>query len=1093
MAHSVVIPVDVEFNMDKAQLTSISKAIDNALKTKDIKAKDFFAPISNSAKKLSVNLKGLNIGDFFNKFSSSAKKLSSSLLNINSGVKSLSSSFSSLGKVALQAISVASIVNVGKKMTKLSSDIIEIQNVVDTVFGDMASDINDFAASALRSFGLTQLQAKDFASVFGGLLEASDITGEAQKEMSINLTKLTGDVASFYNLDYDEVFNKLQSGLTGEVKAMRAFGVNMTIANMEAWALSKGITKSYDSMSQAEKTALRYNYMLEKLANAQGDFSKTQGSWANQTRILVSQVQQLGAILGGFLQKVLYPVVTVINQILSLAISGATALAKMFGFDMKSLQVQQGVAGTEAGVALGDTGADAMDDLANSTDDATKAQKKLNKEQNKSLANIHELNVLSSNKSSSDSSGGSGASGVGIGGAGGIGFDLSKYKDVSEKKNPVSLLMSNMERAAKEGNWRGIGSLLAADVNEVMSKIDLAQYTPKVKAAATALADILNGFVQNLHFDDLGRIIGEGINLMLAGINTFFDQFDFISLGKQLAVGLNSLIDTVDFVALGKYLVNKWNAIFQTLAGFVTSFNWSDLGIKLAEGINSIFDNFDFESFSIAVYAGINGVFESIGTAILNLKWASIGSEFAKSFSTIFGHIDYGLILSTIIKGIEGILISLSTFFAEIDWASIAEQLKVGINTAISVLGDVDFSTIASNISTGLINLVSSLSDLIQGIDWMQLGANLYNGIKSIVLSIDWIGLIGSVGELIFNAVGALGTTLVTLVAGLVTDIMSVLWGIAGYISDMLKATIAVVMEFIGNIIGWVIANLTNLATSIAGALGNILGSTIGWFSSLISIIVSWLGNILGSITGWFSSLISNIASLLGTILGSIAGWFTSLITNIASWLGNILGSLASWFTSLPSKIGWWLAGVGSTLSGWFTSIWTNFVSFLGNIIGYITGTFSNAWFGAWEGIKDVFSGLFDSISGVFKGVINTIVDAFNTVINAINKVSWDVPDWVPGIGGSKFGFDISNVPKLASGAVIPPNQEFLAVLGDQKRGVNIETPLDTMLQAFRGALAEFNDYNGGDIIIPIYVNSELSSEEIIRKQDIAQYRSNGK
>ena len=1082
MAHSVVIPVDVEFNMDKAQLTSISKAIDNALKTKDIKAKDFFEPISNSAKKLNVNLKGLKFGDFFNKFSSSAKKLSSSLLNINNSVKSLSYSFSGLRRIAIQSLSVAAIGNVGKKMVKLSSDIIEIQNVVDTVFGDMADDINDFAESALNSFGLTQLQAKNFASVFGGLLEASDITGEAQKEMSVNLTKLAGDVASFYNLDYDEVFNKLQSGLTGEVKAMRAFGVNMTIANMEAWALSQGITKSYASMNQAEKTALRYNYMLEKLANAQGDFSKTQGSWANQTRILVSKVQQLGAILGGFLQTVLYPVVTVINQILSLAISGATALAKMFGFDMKSLQVQQGVAGADAGVVLGDTGADAMDDLADSTDDATKAQKKLNKEQNKSLANIHELNVLSSNKSSSDSSGGSGASGVGIGGAGGIGFDLSKYKDISEKKNPVSLLMENMERAAKDGNWRGIGSLLAANVNEVMSKIDLAQYIPNIQAAATALADILNGFVQNLHFDDLGRIIGEGLNLILEGINTFFDAFDFISLGQQLAVGLNSLIDTVDFVALGQYLVNKLNAIFQTLAGFVTSFNWSDLGLKLAEGINSIFDNFDFESFSIAVYAGINGVFESIGTAILNLKWGSIGSEFAQSFSTIFGHIDYGLILSTIIKGIEGILISLSTFFAEIDWSSIAEQLKVGINTAISVLGNVDFSTIASNISTGLINLVSSLSDLIQGIDWMQLGANLYEGIKSIILNIDWLGLIGSIGELIFNAVGALSTTLVTLVAGLVTDIMSVLWGIAGYISDMLKATVAVVMEFVGNIIGWVIASLAGLFTSIGS-----------WFSTLVSNIANWLGGVWTSISNWFTSLLTNIGTWLVNILGSLTTWFTSLPSKIGGWLGTILGSLTAWFTALPSKVSGWLTSVGSTVSGWFSGIWTNFTSFLGNIISYITGTFTTAWSKAWNGIKSVFSGIFDTIGGVFKSVINTVIDAINTVINAINKISWDVPDWVPGIGGSKFGFSIPTVPKLAQGAVIPPNQEFLAILGDQKRGVNIETPLDTMLQAFRGALAEFNDYNGGDIIIPIYVNSELSSEEIIRKQDIAQYRSNGK
>ena len=202
---------------------------------------------------------------------------------------------------------------------------------------------------------------------------------------------------------------------------------------------------------------------------------------------------------------------------------------------------------------------------------------------------------------------------------------------------------------------------------------------------------------------------------------------------------------------------------------------------------------------------------------------------------------------------------------------------------------------------------------------------------------------------------------------------------------------------------------------------------------------------------------------------------------------------MSTWFTGLVTDIGTWLGNVWKPISDFFGDIWSDFTGTLKNIIDHITGKFSDSWSKAWEGIKSVFTGIFDTIGGVFKSVINTVIDGINTVINAINKISWDVPEWVPGIGGSTFGFSIPNVPKLANGAVIPPNHEFLAVLGDQRRGVNIETPLDTMLQAFRGALAEFGDYNGGDIIIPIYVNNELSSEEIIRRQDIARYRSNGK
>ena len=1104
MADSINIPVNVDVNVDKQQLNNVSSQIEKSVnKIKGFKTKDFFAPITNSAKTLTKSLRG-----------------------IQGGVTNLTNSFSGLKRVAMSALSLTALIKVGKEMVKLSSDLIEVQNVVDTVFGDMSSSINDFSKSALKSFGLTELQAKNFSSTIGAIVKASGLGKEATLEMSEGITKLTGDVASFYNLDHEVAFEKLRSGITGETEPLKSLGVVMTVANLEAYRLSQGITTSYKSMSEAQKVALRYNFILDTLSDAQGDFTKTQGSWSNQVRILGGQIKQLGAILGGFLQKILYPVLTVINQIIGMAISGATALAKMFGFDVESIQMQQGVSGAGAGVGVdvGDTGASAMDDLADSTDDATKAQKKLNKEQNKSLANIHELNVLSSNKSS-DSSGSSGGK-VGGAGIGDIGFDLAKYKDISEKDNPISNLFKNLEKAVKENNWRGVGSLLAAELNELMSKIDLAQYIPAVEKASRALADILNGFVQNLNFKEVGRILGEGINLITAGVNAFFDQFDFVSLGQQIARGLNSLFDTVDFEALGQFLVNKFNAIFQTLAGFVTEFDWESLGIKLAEGINSIFNNFDFNSFSIAIYGGINGVFETIGTTILNLDWVGVGEKFAKSFSTIFSNIDYGMILVTIIKGIEGILLSISTFLAEINWDSIFEKVKTGINTAINVLGDVDFATIASNLSTGIINLVSSLSDLIKGIDWMQLSVNLYNGIKDIVMNVDWLGLIGSIGELIFNEVGATCTIILTLVVALIADLGSLILGLITSIGEWLGSIwetistwftdlITSIGEWLGgiwesistwfttlvtNVSVWLVSIresistwFTDLVTSIGEWLGNIWESISTWFTTLVTNIGTWIGSVWTKLSEWFTTLVTDVVTWLGNVWTSISTWFTTLLTDIDTWVGNIWTNLSTWFTGLVTDIGTWLGNIWSPISNFFGNIWNDFTGTLKKIIDYITGTFSESWSNAWEGIKSVFTGIFDTIGGVFKSVINTVIDGINTVINAINTISWTVPEWVPSIGGSTFGFSIPNVPKLAKGAVIPPNQEFLAILGDQKRGVNIETPLDTMLQAFRGALAEFEDYNGGDIIIPIYVNNELSSEEIIRKQDIARYRSNGK
>ena len=1071
MADSIIIPVQVNPQLNKQQLNNVSRQITNAVdKIQGFSAKDFFAPITKSAKVLSVGLSSVQ---------KSTKALSSGLSFIQKSVNSLSGAFSNLKNIALGALSLTALTKIGKEMIKLSSDLIEVQNVVNTVFGDMASGVNEFASSALKSFGLTELQAKQYASTIGAIVKATGLGANETYEMSEGITKLTGDVASFYNLDHDVAFEKLRSGITGETEPLKSLGVVMTEDNLEAYRLAQGITTSYSAMSQAEKTALRYNFILNTLSDSQGDFAKTQGSWSNQVRILGGQFQQLGAILGGFLQKILYPILTVINQILSLAISGASALAKMFGFDTESIQVSQGVGGG-GGVPVGDTGADAMENLASSTDDATAAQKKLNKEQKKSLANIHDLNVLQS--SNSDSSGGSGGSGAGGVSGAGLSFDLEKYADISGKENPINTLFKSLEDAVKNNDWRGVGSLLADEINGVMAKINLKQYIPAIEKGAFALAEILNGLTQNVRFEEIGRIMGEGMNLIMGGVNTFFSTYDFVSLGMQLARGMNKLVDTVDFTELGKFLTNKFNALFQTIAGFVTTFNWTGLGLKFADGINSIFNSIDLDSFAISIYSMINGVVETIGTTILNTDWEGIGAKFAKSFTTLFSNINYGAILVTVIKGLEGVLVGITTFFANIDWSKICSTISTGFNQAMLSLVDVDWVRIASSLSSGIINLASSVSEMLGSIDWVQLGANLYNGIRTIFISIDWGGLISSIGELLFNAIGALGALILPLIAGLVKDIIGILWGIAGYISDGITKIVALISEFLGNIIGLIIVKITELATSIAT-----------WFVTLLTNIGTWLGSVFTSIANWFTSLPSYIGGWLGSVFTSIATWFTGLVTGVGTWLGNVFSKLSTWFTSLPSNIAGWLGSVFTSISTWASGVWNSFTGFLGKIVGYISGTFKTAWSNAWEGIKSVFSGLFESIGGVFKGIINTVVDAINVVINAINKLSFDVPDWVPKIGGSKFGFNIPNVPRLASGAVIPPNQEFLAVLGDQKRGINIETPLDTMLQAFRGALSEFEISGTGDIIIPIYINNELTSEEVIRKQEIARYRSNGK
>ncbi len=202
----------------------------------------------------------------------------------------------------------------GGKVTQMASDLQEVQNVVDVTFGNSADAINKFALDAATQFGLTELSAKQFSGTMGAMLKSSGLSADATYEMSTALTGLTGDFASFYNLDHQEAFDKIRAGISGETEPLKQLGINMSVANLEAYALSEGIKKSYDSMSEAEKVTLRYNYLMSVSADAQGDFARTSDSFANQLRILQLSFTDLGTAIGSELLPSLTDGVGILND-----------------------------------------------------------------------------------------------------------------------------------------------------------------------------------------------------------------------------------------------------------------------------------------------------------------------------------------------------------------------------------------------------------------------------------------------------------------------------------------------------------------------------------------------------------------------------------------------------------------------------------------------------------------------------------------------------------------------------------------------------------------------------------------------------------
>ena len=292
------------------------------------------------------------------------------------------------GSVLATAFDLKKIVDFGKQCIELGSNLAEVQNVVDVTFPHMTAQVDQFAKSAAASFGLSETMAKQFTGNFGAMAQAFGFSEKQAYNMGTTLTGLAGDVASFYNISQDEAFTKLKSVFTGETESLKDLGVVMTQNALDAYAMANGWGKTTQAMSEAEKVALRYQFVQEQLSAASGDFVRTSDSWANQVRVLKLQFDSLKAALGQGLINILTPVLKLLNQLLGKLMTAASAF--------KSFTEMLTGKKAAAGSGFRDTASDlsaaagAADSLTDSTKDVGKAAEKASR----SLMGFDKINKL---------------------------------------------------------------------------------------------------------------------------------------------------------------------------------------------------------------------------------------------------------------------------------------------------------------------------------------------------------------------------------------------------------------------------------------------------------------------------------------------------------------------------------------------------------------------------------------------------------------------------------------------------------------------------------------------------------------------------
>ena len=320
--------------------------------------------------------------------------------------------------IVAKAVAGFGLYKLGKEAIEVASNITEVQNVVDTAFGDMSWKAERFAQNSIKQFGMSELSAKKTTSTYMAMASGMGLSSDKASDMAISLAGLSGDVASFYNISQELADIKLKSVFTGETETLKDLGIVMTQTNLKQFALSQGIKTNIDDMNQAQLTTLRYNFVMQQLQMAQGDFAKTSGTWANQVRILQEQFKQLLGIIGNGLIAALTPAIQVINFVIGKLITLANVVAGVFSklFGKKSSKDS----GMSAVASDSSKASKSIGNIGSGLDNSNKKAKNLSKTLNTMTAGIDELNSLNVNDSSGDSGSGSSGAGAGTGG----GYDV---------------------------------------------------------------------------------------------------------------------------------------------------------------------------------------------------------------------------------------------------------------------------------------------------------------------------------------------------------------------------------------------------------------------------------------------------------------------------------------------------------------------------------------------------------------------------------------------------------------------------------------------------------------------------------------------
>lgn len=894
------------------------------------------------------------------------------------------------GAALAAAFAVKKLIDFGAQCIELGSDLQEVQNVVDVTFPRMSKQIDDFAKNAAVQFGLSETMAKKFTGTFGAMSKAFGFGEKQAYEMATALTGLAGDVASFYNISQDEAYTKLKSVFTGETETLKDLGIVMTQSALDSYALANGYGKVTAKMSEAEKVALRYQFVQDQLTLASGDFVRTADGWANQVRILKLQFDSFKATIGQGLINVLTPVIKVINTIIGKLMSLANAF-KAF------TNLISGKKGSGGGASVAAAG---MEAVAKSADNAGAAMggaggaaKKAAKDIKGATTGIDELNIIQPPDS-----------GSGGGGAGG-GYDADEFdmgeidtSPVDEMDAKYQALIDKAKELAdlfKYGFKIGFGDTSVLDsiqssINGIKKSLKDIFTDPAVKKAADNFA---KQFSYNLgkiagSFASVGATIADNL---LGGIDKYLQQNS-----PRIKDFLVSMFD------IGSDITMISGRFSEATADIFSVFR-SDAAKQITADIIAVFSN------------GFMGALElggAFGRDMLDLITAPI-IENSSGFKEVF----------------NGILAAVQTITG-----SISETFSKFVDTVLDVYNK-NISPLIESIKTGLSDIAKSALEAFNThiLPVIQNAADRFAEFNTSTLQ----PLIEKFGEFAGKVTECIQTVWETVLQPFITWFIN---NIAPIIASNLKTAIDNFFTFsdsVSEVIG-------NVLDALGGLLDFLIGVFTGDWERAWDGIKQFLSSCWEAMKALVRVAFDAIKLCIDTVLNTIKGLWGLIWNNIKSFAEEIWNAIKNKatevFGALRDKLSEIWDNVRSTveekwnaIKEWFEDIWKKIkdVFKLDEMVEIGKDVMNKLWDGlkaVWEEITEWLSGIVDTVKQIWQDVCDTVKNIFKKSKEAEDRDS-DSGSKSKKSGGSRGSSTgpASEISGHASGGFPRSGQMFVA------------------------------------------------------------------